>query len=239
MSLLKKLLGWGPPSSRRPAAQRPVHGDLMSVEALLEEGRRLARAAVLLKPTGTGEPVAMWHRDPSGVPDPRGPVPWLSIDTRSVPGLAPGAPPFVTIFTGDLPEGLVQAVPGLPPGLPLFAHATTMLPPIEAVFAFGSDRVAAWLAANGWSRTEPHDDSFPDRALVDAYLGVWFDEYPVYRSDPDVFAMLGGWPMPWPDDDWDDLLPEHLLALTVRDSEPWVEAWQHPSGRLHVIQRIT
>ncbi len=40
-------------------------------------------------------------------------------------------------------------------------------------------------------------------------------------------------------DDWHDLLDEKLILLTVRDSEPWVEAWLTGTGQFKVIQRIT
>jgi hypothetical protein len=41
------------------------------------------------------------------------------------------------------------------------------------------------------------------------------------------------------DDDWHDLLDERLMVFTIRDSEPWVEAWRTRAGQFSVIQRIT
>jgi hypothetical protein len=45
--------------------------------------------------------------------------------------------------------------------------------------------------------------------------------------------------MPMADDDWHDLLDEQLMVFTIRDSEPWVEAWRTRTGQFRVIQRIT
>jgi hypothetical protein len=126
-----------------------------------------------------------------------------------------------------------------PPGELLYAHVASVLPPIEAVFALGSDRVGTWLAACGWERGERYGDGFADRVLVQACERRWSEEHPVYRSDRDVVARLGGWHMPWADDDWFELLPQRLLAATIEDGEPWVEAWPDATGRLHVIERIT
>ena len=157
-----------------------------------------------------------------------------------MPGFESAAAPFVTISTRleDM-TGRVDVISALPAGLPLHAHRVEILPPIEGVFALGGERVAAWLRANGWERTQRCGPGFPDRALVEAYERVWFEEYPVYGGHPDAWAMLGGWHLPGADDDWYDLVPQRLIALTLRDSEPWAEAWQRPDGGLHVIQRIT
>ena len=63
----------------------------MTVEGLIEEGRRLQRDSVFLKPTGTGEPAAVWHHEYPRIPNEQGFKPWLSIDTRFVPGFDSGA----------------------------------------------------------------------------------------------------------------------------------------------------
>ena len=54
----------------------------------------------------------------------------------------------------------------------------------------------------------------------------------------DLYATLGGWPIPNADDDGPERLGERLLAVTVMDCEPWIEAWEAPDGRLHAVQRI-
>jgi hypothetical protein len=51
-------------------------------------------------------------------------------------------------------------------------------------------------------------------------------------------AVLGGWHVPWPDGDWDELAERPLLVWTLEDSEPWVEVWADGKG-FEVKQRIT
>ena len=55
----------------------------------------------------------------------------------------------------------------------------------------------------------------------------------------DIHAVLGGWHVPMPDTDWHDLLDDQLMVFTLRNSEPWVEAWRKREGAFRVIQRIT
>ena len=68
-------------------------------------------------------------------------------------------------------------------------------------------------------------------------VGFIVGSHPLYQ-DGDVYAVLDGWHWPGPDHDWHDLIDEHLMILTVRDSEPWVEAWRMRTGEFRVIQRI-
>ena len=73
---------------------------------------------------------------------------------------------------------------------------------------------------------------------MEQYEKVMAGEFPLcFKSD--VYAILGGWHFPFADNDWHDLIDEQLMVLTVRGSEPWVEAWRTRSGQFRVIQRIT
>jgi len=51
-------------------------------------------------------------------------------------------------------------------------------------------------------------------------------------------AVAGGWNMPWPDDDWNELIDLELVLWTFEESEPWVEVF-FDGSRYSVIQRIT
>jgi hypothetical protein len=113
-----------------------------------------------------------------------------------------------------------------------------VLPPIDAVFARGSEAVGEWIRSHGWERTDRYNDNFKDAAIVREYEHIWTREFPLY-SESDVYAVLGGWHWPCADDDWHALIDEQLMVLTVRDSEPWVEAWRTRTGQFRVIQRIT
>ena len=212
----------------------------MTLEELIEEGRRLQRECVFLKSDGAGEPAAVWHHEFVRTPTNSSFEAWFTVDTRFVPGIdSPQARYFSVCTSNDCETGRIDAVSALPSGLPLYAHPAVVLPPIEAIFALGGEKVATWLHANGWKRTERYGNGFPDRALVEAYERQWAQEHPILGQHEGLYAALGGWHLPGADDDWFDLLHERLLAVTVKDSEPWVEAWEAADGRLHVIQRIT
>ena len=123
-------------------------------------------------------------------------------------------------------------------GTELFAHSASVLPPVDAVFALGSETVNEWLRSLGWRREWRYNDSFLGKEVVREYVRLWETECP-YFLESDTYAMLGGWHVPMADDDWHDLLDEQLLVYTTRDSEPWVEAWLMGTGTFKVIQRIT
>jgi hypothetical protein len=147
---------------------------------------------------------------------------------------------YISVFTNERGEGGFvnhTASPPQRPGIDLFATEGSILPPLNAVFALGSEAVGRWLASIGWSRAERHDDNFPARDIVREYERVWFQEYPLYREG--IFAVLGGWHWPCAHHDWHKLIGEHLLVLTLHDSEPWVETWLLRNGKFKVIQRIT
>ncbi len=115
-------------------------------------------------------------------------------------------------------------------GIPLYAYQSEPIAPIEAVLGLGDSVIAEWLSSEAYEKEH--------QAFFEIYTGVWQTEYPLYGSNEDV-AVLGGWHFPWPDGDWDELVDSQLLVLTLRDSEPWVEGWQEPSGVYRVRQRIT
>lgn len=242
MNILSRI--FGPPSERHKPGARSVElgafgSDRMTVDELIAEGERLKRPCVLLKTRGAGEPIAWWHHKPGDLTSNRNP--WITFDSEAVPGLEiPNRTRYLTLINSvDDFDGLLQPVDVPLEGLPLFGQPVEVIAPIEAVFAFGNDRVGAWLASNAWLRTERYNSNFPESALVESYQRHWFETYPIYSHDPDVYAALGGWHFPHAEDDWYELAAERLLILTVQDAEPWVEGWQRRDGKLGVIQRIT
>jgi hypothetical protein len=98
--------------------------------------------------------------------------------------------------------------------------------------------IGAWIESLGWNRDWRYNSNFKGRKIVEEYERIWMSEFPVY-FESDVHAILGGWHSPGADDDWHALIDEKLMVLTVRDSEPWVEAWRMPLNEYRVIQRIT
>lgn len=123
-------------------------------------------------------------------------------------------------------------------GTPLYAHPASVLPPIEAVFAQGSDAIGEWIGSHGWDRVTRYNPNFGGHNIAERYLDAWTDEYPLYLTS-DIYAVLGGWHMPFADDDWYDLIDQQQMVLTVRDSEPWVEAWRTRTDEFKIIQRIS
>ena len=119
---------------------------------------------------------------------------------------------------------------------PLFAEPARSLPPIDAVFRFGSEAVHTWLRELGWQPDWGYNSNFKDGAPVEDYERLYQSECPLYSGG--AFAVLGGWHFPWPDGDWEELLSRPLLVWTLADSEPWVEVWDGADG-MQVIQRIT
>jgi hypothetical protein len=214
----------------------------MTLDDLLNEGRKLTRPCVLLKADGSGEPAARWYDYDRREVDETKHRCWLTVDCRHLPDRPSQLDGYLTLFTNEqeCEGGYVALTDSWPDrrGTELFARPAAILPPIDAIIALGSATVDRWLAQNKWQRERRYNDNFKDRELVHEYERAWFNDYPVYRDDG-TYAALGGWHWPCADDDWHDLIDEHLLIFTVFDSEPWVEAWRLHDGSFRVIQRIT
>jgi hypothetical protein len=214
----------------------------MTAEQLIEEGRRLQRPCFLLRPEVSGQVAAVWNDLDRDEISETGHQCWLTFDARFVPGLNPPLTGFVSVFTDELKcqGGRVEISQSWPErkGTKLYAHPASILPPLDAVFARGSEAVDEWLRANNWERGSRYNRNFKDKAPVKAYGEVFFKEYPLYFKS-DIYAMLGGWHFPGQDNDWGDLVDEHLTVLTFRNSEPWVEVWRTEGGDFKIIQRTT
>jgi hypothetical protein len=213
----------------------------MTAKQLIAEGRAIQRKCNLLMPSGDGEPVAIWFEldsDDENITEWRR---WMTVRADALPDAKAPATVFFSLYTSGLEKGLLDFVDGWPPwnGTPLYAHPTSVLPPLDAVFALGSEEVGKWLAAHHWPRTQRYDRNFGDPQVVGPYQEIWFVEHPILKNDADVYAFTGGWHLPGQDDDWHDLISAKLLLTTVRDSEPWVEVFQMPDKEYKVLQRIT
>jgi hypothetical protein len=214
----------------------------MTSEQLIEEGRRLQRPCSYLRPQGVGPVAAIWHERDEEEIESTGHHCWLTVDARHVPGLPSAVTGYISVFTDEeeCEGGRVEVRPSWPKraGMKLYAHPAAVLPPIDAVFAGGSEDVGAWIRSHGWERTDRYNNNFKARDIVDEYQRIWTREFPIY-FESDIYAVLGGWHFPCADDDWHDLIDEQLMVFTLRDSEPWVEAWRTRAGQFRVIQRIT
>ncbi len=213
----------------------------MTAEELIAEGRKLQRACSFLRPQENGPPAAIWHPRNRDKITATGEHCWLTVDTSRIPNRPPSLRGYVGVFTDEksFESGRVEVLQNWPerPGVKLYAHAANVLPPIDAVIAYGSEAVGDWLRSLGWSREWGYNGNLQDTA-VQEYERIWQQEFPIY-FESDIHAILGGWHFPMPDSDWEELCDEQLLIFTLRDSEPWVEVWQTRSGGFKVIQRIT
>jgi hypothetical protein len=214
----------------------------MTPQQLISEGRKLERPCLLLRPTGTGAVAAGWYERDEGEIESTGHRCWLTVDIRNIPGLRRPVRRYMKVLTDETSDGgRVQFVSSWPrrAGTRLYAHAASVLPPIDAVFARGSEAVGQWMASHGWNRRERYNDNFKGRATIEPYERLWMQEFPIYFSKSDIYAVLGGRHWPCADHDWHHLIDEQLMVFTIRDAEPWVEAWRTRAGQFRVIQRIT
>ena len=193
----------------------------MNIDTFRLEAEALARPAVLLRESGEGDPLAFWHgakANHSCISIRQGDA-WLNVSLDHT-------------YTG----GHAQLAPNpITSPIPLYGQSFTCLPPVDAVFLLGSQKIGDFLAEHDWPRDEPYNRNFPN-SVPEQYEIQWQESYPLYQSGID--AVLGGWHMFWPDGDWHDLLSETLVAWTLRDCEPWVEIWRHGDAYT-VKQRIT
>jgi hypothetical protein len=215
----------------------------MTGAALITEGQWLARPCVHLRPDGEQTALAAIWRGPGQVPVPAADFEhWLTIDCRFLPtGVGPttGVASVYTEFGdryGVMAHDPATSLTLMPGGRPLYAHPTTSLPPLEAVFRYGSAAVAEWLTRIGWDPDWGYDGNFPDAEAADVYTEAQRVNLPI--DGETVFAVLGGWHVPWPDGDWLELVEHPLVVLTLAESEPWVEAFNMGQG-FRVIQRIS
>ncbi len=194
----------------------------MDFDTLYEEAQKLARTGLILNPNETDSVLGYQYDNDSGGPVvalKRGGT-WLVVERQGG---------NVTVREAESPPSDGSALYGL---------EWTALPPIEALFYLGSEKVQSWLAENGWEKEWGYNDNFKDAAIAQKYINEWIDEHPLYQEDD--FAVSGGWPIWWPEDDfedWEARLKQELVLLTVV-GEPWLEVWADGNS-YRVFERIT
>ena len=147
----------------------------MTLEELIAEGRKLERPCLFLRPQGEGPVVAVWHERDRDEIARTGHRALLTVDTRHVPGLSAPTAGYLTIFTDHkrCEGGRIEQSASWPKrkGTPLYAHAASVLPPSDALFARGSQAVAQW---------------HPDAAVVQKYEDAWMREFPLLFQRRDL-----------------------------------------------------
>jgi hypothetical protein len=190
----------------------------MNIDIFQAEAYKLSKPCCLLKKHGSGDPFAYWHTN-SGGPC----ISFLNKDKWLTVSRTPNGP---SIEVSSRP---------LKSAVPLFAEQHISLPPIDAVFLLGSDIIGQYLSENDWSRNDPFNDNFPDQAPQE-YISKWQNSCPMYLSG--VSAVLGGWHMPWPDGDFEELISADLMICTYEDAEPWIELF-NKNGDVLIYERFT
>ncbi|WP_254600160.1 hypothetical protein [Burkholderia contaminans] len=199
---------------RKPTREHP-----MTLEDLLIEARRLARPSRQYRFAEDGEPVTgYWHGVEAGAL-------CVSVERDGT---------WLNVYLdADGASGRVEtAAQPVRSECSLCRSDAISLPPIEAVFRFGSAAIDTYLGAHGWQREWGFNSNFKGIAAHD-YEREWMAQCPLYTGG--VVAVAGGWNMPWPDDELVDL---DLVLWTFEESEPWIEVFSDGS-RYSVIQRIT
>lgn len=211
----------------------------MTISELIVEGEALARPSFLLRaaPPESGV-VGYWkgacrncrNESPGANLVERSHIVSISEELLSRLGIHRGP---ISLFKVKVPTGntsyRVESDPRLRfaeiscGGESLYASPSSSFPPFPAVCLYGSDRVAAWLKSLGLAR---HDYWRVPGELSQQYEAEWISRSPFYQQTADV--VVGGWHFLWPDDDF-FVPPElRLVALTLRDAEPWFELWFSP-----------
>jgi hypothetical protein len=215
----------------------------VKVVDLIAEGKRLAKPCIYLRDKGEGNPVAAWG-GASVIAAPYDTARhWITLDISALPKEFGLTGSCASVFSDEEmihPAAFVVSEKARfhvgSGSIPLFAHSTLSMPPIDAVFRFGSPAVHAWLAENHWEPDWGYNDNFRDNATANAYESAFQNQCPLYTGG--AHAVLGGWHLPWPDEEWADRLNDKLVLCTFEDSEPWVEVWANGHS-FEVIERIT
>lgn len=194
----------------------------MTSEEFLAEANRLAKPSRQYRFASHGEPVTgYWHGvKPGGL--------CASIEREGK---------WLNVYLNEDNESGKVEVADQPTssGRPLCREDAKSLPPVDAVFRFGSSAVERYLEAYGWKRDWEFNANFKG-AVVHGYEREWAKQCPLYSGK--VVAVEGGWNVPWPEGDWEDLLGLDLVLWTFEESEPWVEVF-YDGSQYSVYQRVT
>ncbi len=213
----------------------------MTEEELFEEANRLTRPCVHLRADARPGAFAGWWKRAGAIPvDERFYAHLITVACRYLP---PGVGPStgcLSLYERRLGGSCMARhdpwgrLPRTADGVKLYAHPKPSLPPLAALHRFGSPALKDWLAAAGWDpewgemRKEPKP--------VRAYLKAYRQSCPL--ADESIYAVLGGWNIPWPDGDWEALATRPLVLWTLADAEPWFEVF-HWGTSFKVKERVT
>ncbi len=196
---------------------------------LLELGEGLERATAWLLPTGSKKQVAVWRGEEGAL---------ISLDLRAHPDasirrdgvLEVGGRRGLEFFPGMK----LASVRG---GTRLFATSKVEPPPPDALFVHGGETLHAWLESFDWKPEWGFNGNFKGSDLMEFYEDRRQRTHPLFHDL--AWAQLGGWPLSWADETYDEQKDAKLVLRTYRESEPWVEVLLSPDGDFELRERIT
>jgi hypothetical protein len=211
----------------------------MNLQTLISEGERIAKPSLHLVEGSVGHPEGFWR---GSRPQREGHQHWVTITYGRLQDLDVDLSRHFSVFLDSvgnpwLAGNETEAVASDTQfnGIPLVGIARKSFPPLEALCLYGSGVIEEWLKSVGLSRLDAGD--IYQMEIVEAYNQTYQARSPLYSTE--VYAVLGGWHMLWPDDDTYDRGDDRLVLWTFKDAEPWIEVWLTGSGKLKAQSRIT
>lgn len=158
----------------------------MNVATLLQEGQVLSKPSILLQSKDIGQLSAFWGGN--GIFS--NPYPafehLITFDCQVLPLTTSYSTGCIAVYRHPNAIGNdsvhVTHIPQSFPtskgdwGTPLFSTRYQSLPPLSAVFRFGSQVVENWLEQYHWQRTAGDNGNFPDKIAVKTYNAHYFDQ---------------------------------------------------------------
>lgn len=227
----------------------------MTIEELLDEGRRLARPCLYLRPDGDGPIIGYRDGERADIPNVKVEIDgerlrrdhFFTVDSRIFAALDPelqvrnvGWPRDLFIQRDVKPTmKAFHRGPRLTSfdqvecdGTPLRAVPGSSFPPFQAVCLYGSDAVAEWLRSEGFERHE-YEAAALQTDLGDEYCQEFFDLGSYYTHKQDI--MVGGWHLMWPSNDF--YMPREMrLLVSAKEAgksvwELWLTGRRNERGR--------
>jgi len=224
----------------------------MDQNQLITEGEAIAKPCFILTSQPQGEVVGYWGGVRGDIPNSLPPEVTRFVSRRHLVTVSDGLlvqlgidrlgpiSLFEWVDTAGKPHLRVERDPRIQfnsftcSGEPLYATESSSFPPFEALCLHGSPAIAAWLASLGLQR---HEYWKVPRDSISEYLAAYQHRFPLFEVSAD--AIVGGWHIMWPEDDF--YMPAEMiqLMLTLRDAEPWYSIWYSPMSqgcfaRMHV-----
>ncbi len=227
---------------------------MMTISDLVASGERISRPCFLLHSQGAGSPDGFWGGERADHPNTPSAQ---AIDITTLEHILTIDPNLlerldlrfnegpVSLYVARLRDGTEQPRTVTSAGsvfseisfsgAPLYASLAQSFPPFPALCLYGDEVIERWLHSIGLARHQYQEAEGHPLALE--YEEEFVRRAPLYSGEID--AVVGGWHMMWPEDDFFLPLEMRLLVSTFRDAEPYWEIWRSPVGNIHVREHIT